>query len=527
MLMVMHGSVISRMFRSWVGALLIIFVGIMSSIAPLASEAADAGSGAASKPLELNGTQGNSDPIYRWSTYLGGTGIECFFIVCAVAIDGAGNTYVAGETRSADFPTVDPLYDACGREPGGDISECSLGSGDGFLTKFTPTGEVLFSTYLGSDGNDDIHTIATDAQGNIYVGGATNGEPRSSQNPYGFPISADAVQPTLGGSSDGFIIKFDAAGQLVYSTYIGGEEAETIHEIAVDPDGNIYVTGFTESNAFPTTANVVQPAKGGDTFDGDAFVVKYAADGTLIYSTYLGGVEDDYGYGITADASGHAYVTGQTYSADFPAQNPLQTCDGNNAPSFCRDAFVSKLSPQGDALVWSTHLDGNGSISTTLASDIALDAAGNVYIVGDSAYAFVAKLAGDGRSLLYITELTQSLDGFSSALELALHPAGLVYVAGVIDAASPSQDAFLSIVSTRGQLLHSQRLGGTDSDSGAAIAVHPDGDVVIVGETESSDFPVTPGAFQPTLNDASSDVFVSKLSFNLYPGVVYIPLIRR
>ena len=255
-----------------------------------------------------------------YSTYLGGSGGDSGF---GIAVDGSGNAYVTGDTESTNFPTANALQPTFG---GGQI--------DAFVTKINPSGSALgYSTYLGGSGADDGFGIAVDGLGNAYVTGTTE-----STN---FP-TANALQPTSGGSYDAFVTKINASGSaLVYSTYLGGSGGDSGFGIAVDGSGNAYVTGDTESTNFPT-ANALQP-----TFDGglgDAFVTEIDASGSaLVYSTYLGGSTGDLAAGIAVDASSNAYVTGFTISTNFPTTaGAFQT----NIGGFNGNAFVTKIGPR-------------------------------------------------------------------------------------------------------------------------------------------------------------------------------------
>jgi Beta-propeller repeat len=218
---------------------------------------------------------------------------------------------------------------------------------------------------------------------------------------------------TLAGSNDVFVTKLNAAGDaLVYSTYLGGSGSDIGLGIALDAVGDAYVTGYTTSTNFPT-ANPYQSTIGSGQ---EAFVTKLnAAGNALIYSTYLGGNNDDSGYGIAVDAVGDAYVTGYTYSTNFPTENPFQSTIGGG-----RDAFVTKLNAAGDALIYSTYLGGS---SDDVGLGIAVDLAGNAYVTGDTAStdfptenpfqstlsgtqdAFVTKVNSTGSGLVYSTYL--------------------------------------------------------------------------------------------------------------------------
>ena len=256
-----------------------------------------------------------------YATYLGGSGGEHGR---AIAIDGAGNAFVTGDTESTDFPTANPFQGSAG---GGDAFVAALNS--------TATG-LLYSTYLGGAAYDQGFGIALDTAGNAYVTGRTN----STDFPVMNPIQA---APTDGGGgsvpSDAFVTKLDPTGAaLVYSTCLGGSDSDEGYAVAVDGSGRAYVTGRTVSTDFPMVA-AYQAVAGGA---WDAFVTRIDADGAALdYSTYLGGSRSDQAWGIAVDASSNAYVTGATDSADFPLASPVQAAFTGNPG--VGDAFVTRL----------------------------------------------------------------------------------------------------------------------------------------------------------------------------------------
>jgi hypothetical protein len=314
---------------------------------------------------------------------------------------------------------------------------------------------------------------------------------------------------------------------LAYSTYLGGGSDDDGYAIAVDGSGNAYVTGYTLSSDFPTTG-ALQGANGGPV---DVFVSKLNPSGSaLVYSTYLGGGTNDYGYGIAVDDAGNAYVTGDTWSTDFPMSNPLQ---GTNAGD--DDAFVTKLNASGSALVYSTYL-GGGFYDAGYA--IAVDASRSVYVTGftwstnfntaaplqgikgGSEDAFVSKIDASGAALVYSTYLGGA--SFEEGHGIAVDGSGNAYVTGYtastnFPTAGPFQganagsyDAFVSKINSAGSALaYSSYLGGGSDDSGNGIAVDGSGNVYVTGYTASTNFP-TAGPFQGT-KSAGNDAFVSKI----------------
>ena len=395
---------------------------------------------------------------------------------------------------------------------------------------------LAYSTYLGGSGGDGGAGIAVDAAGNAYVTGGT-----SSAN---FPTTPGAFQTALSSSGgNAFVTKLNATGTaLVYSTYLGGSGTDQGNGIAVDSAGNAYVTGSTHSTDFPITPGAFQTALRGAP---NAFVTKVNGTGTaLVYSTYLGGSNYDVGRGIAVGAAGNAYVTGETASTNFPTTSgAFQTALGAvNA----QNAFVSKLNATGTALVYSTYLGGSGLGDG--GRGIAVDSAGNAYVMGETAStnfpttsgafqtalggvdvenAFVTKLNTTGTALAYSTYLGGSI--FDLGLSIAVDVAGNAYVTGWTDSANfPTtlgafqtacascggglQNAFVSKLNATGTaLVYSTYLGGSVQDLGLSIAVDSAGNAYVTGYTGSTNFPTTPGAFQ-TASGGGYDAFVTKLN---------------
>ncbi len=245
-----------------------------------------------------------------------------------------------------------------------------------------------FSDLLGGSNLEEGTGITIDDKGNTYITGSTTS--------IDFPVTSNAVQNIFGGSDefgrgDAFVAKYSPDGTLIYATYIGGSGADFGTDIAVDITGDIYVTGNTNSVDFPTV-NALQNTYGGGEFSGDAFVVKLSNDGSnILYSTYLGGQDNDFSSGISVDNNGNTYITGDTGAVlrfpiqplvgvgNFPTtENALQNTLINE---FNRDAFVSKISTDGSQLIYSTLLGGN---DTEVSQDITVDNSGNVYITGET-----------------------------------------------------------------------------------------------------------------------------------------------
>lgn len=332
-----------------------------------------------------------------YATYLGGAASD---EGTGIAVDAGGAAYVAGETSSADFPTLNPFQ--------GD-----QGGADAFVVKLSPAGQLVYATYLGGLNIDAAGDIAVDGQGRAVVTGMTGST--------GFPTQNPLMGPQFnfnGASSDAFVTVFSADGQsLAFSTYLGGgnfENIEGLGGVALDGAGNIYVVGTTRSRNFPVV-NARQAVYGGGTTD--AFLARIRSDGSALdYATYLGGSAEDRGLGIAADPVGNAYVTGKTWSADFPTANALQPTYGGGIG----DAFAGRFTSAG-AAGFVTYLGGNGGDS---GNAIAVNATGETYVTGCASSrdfpivnpvqtfpsifgcaAFVARFSADGSTLRYSTLL--------------------------------------------------------------------------------------------------------------------------
>jgi hypothetical protein len=293
----------------------------------------------------------------EYSTYVGGSGDDRGR---GVALDASGNGYITGITVSADFPTT-----------AGAFGTASQGAEDAFVTKINPTGSALvYSALLGGNSSDYGFGIAVDAGGSAYVTGRTLSNT--------FPTTVGGLDTTFGGSADAFVAKVDPLGAaLSYSTFLGGGAFDQGFRIAVDSLGAAYVVGLTLSNDFPTTPGAFDRIYGGGS--GDVFVAKLNGGGSALgFSTFLGGSGLDFAGGIAVDTMGYTYVAGVTASSDFPttANAPDTSANGGN------DVFVTKLTPNGGALVYSTYLGGTGQDESRA---LAIDTIGAAYVTGITA----------------------------------------------------------------------------------------------------------------------------------------------
>lgn len=389
------------------------------------------------------------DPVIVYANYfeLQGSGED---YAVAIDADSSGNAHVAGYswTTALNFSLLEnnPIIGATG------------GKYNVFVKKLDVAGGDRYTTYLGGNNDSYAAAIACDASGIVYVTGntlATN-----------FPLKS-ALYSTNRGNGDAFLAKLNQDGSLLFSTYLGGSQADFGAGIAVNGSGAAFVTGYTSSTNFPTTVGAFRTTRG--TGQVDAFVSKInTSPPSFGYSTFLGGNSNNYGRAVAIDASGCAYVTGNTYSSNFPvAGTPLQsTLKG------AQDAFVLKLNAAGSGLIYSTFLGGS---LAEAGLGIAVDSGGNAYVTGQTnSYNFPILGA-------YRPALSGQIDGFVSKI-------------------NPTGSA----------LLYSTYLGGSQVDIANGIDVNAVGEAIVVGETDSSDFP-TRNAFHG-IKDEHTASFITKLN---------------
>jgi hypothetical protein len=330
---------------------------------------------------------------------------------------------------------------------------------------------LIFSTYLGGAGNDLGSAIAVDPSGYVYVTGSTY-----STN---FPV-VNAFQPAWSGNADVFVTKLTPDGKsLVYSTYLGGNSIEEGEGIAADAGGYAYVSGYTASTNFPVTAGAWRTNLNGSGVAVtvyDAFVTKLAPNGkTLVYSTYFGGSQNDFGYRIAVDGGGNAYLAGTTQSADMPHTNAFGLHLGNDGTNFINfDAFLSKFGVNGQPIYTAQF----GGTLNDAAWDVAVDSSGRAFVIGITSSTNFPVL--------------QPFDLFRSTN-------------------SGGKDVFVAAFDTDPRpVLYSGYFGGAGDDYGYAIAVDTEANAYISGMTLSSALPVKTGAFESALS-GSSDSFVAKI----------------
>ncbi len=504
-----------------------------------------------------------SEPRVFWSTLLGGSGSE---IRARLALDAGGNVTVTGGSYSLDFPIAGQgrgsvLYDVYAglnfRQEGFDRDtwdgtiltaqgefygnyneftgpffdhytltyvgvEADLNRQDAIAAKLDPTGSrLLWSTYLGGSLEDDGSAIAVDLDGNTVVVGTTG---QDGSLPNDFPVMPGAFDTTYSAPRDGFVARLKADGSADWTTYLGGtrdSKADDVTEnMVVDAEGNVYVTGMAASNDFPTTTGL--PLRGST----DAFVTKILASGkNIAWSTYLGGSGGDRGAGLALDGDGSVFVTGQTLSPDFPL--------ATNAFGGLGDAFLARLDARDGTHTWSSYLGGGG---IDFGRGVAANGTG-VYVSGQTGSpdfptknGLLAKLDGPTDSFVskfdiatYELVWSTFLGGESGegAASIAINGSGTIFVAGQTgsrffpgagNSYRGNYDGFVARLNASGTALDwATYLGGSGWDRPTGIALDPNGNVVVMGHTESADFPTTVGAFDRTYGP-NMDAFVSKLS---------------
>ena len=426
----------------------------------------------------------SEDLIY--STYLGGSGGE---FARAIAVDQSYAAYITGHTGSTNFPVT-----------AGAFQETLAGGYDAFVSKLNASGSALiYSTYIGGNADDFAWEIAVDGDENAYIIGRGN-----STN---YPV-------TMGASDGGaFVTKLNADGtDLEYSRYVGGTGGEQGFSIAVSPIGEAYITGQTFSTDFPVTQGALDTTFNNGYWDG--FIAKLGTSGQIVYGTYIGGTGSDCETGgdfkectIAIDATGAAYVTGPTYSSNFPVKGDAidATNDGG------QDGFVLKLNSDGSDLVYSTYFGGADNECNETCK-IAITASGEAFVAGSVGsgstwQAFLAKFSSNGSIMG-----SYSVSGMEMARNIAVGAAGEVYIIGETPG-NPYLDLQISkLVNTT---MYSTYLGGTYDDNGYGIAIDSIGTTYITGYTGSSDFPTTQGAYKTTWG-GGTEAYVTKIGQSAY-----------
>ena len=442
------------------------------------------------------------DPVLSYSTYLGGSGDD---VANAVAVDASGAAYMTGVTTSLNYPLANAF-------------EGPVGGKDVFVSKVAADGSaLLYSTYIGGSADDSGNAIAVGSNGSATIVGTT--------------ASLTDFPGTNGqgkGSTEAFAARLSATGSsLVYATFLGGNGANVGSGVAVDTAGNAYVTGSTDALDFPTTTGAYQNVNNGGR---DSFVTKLNSTGTgMVYSTYVGGSQNDAASGIALASSGDAFITGDTSSSDFPSINGLPDTTG--------PAFAAELNASGSALVYSTYID-----NTSHAAAISVDGAGQIYVAGDTSSTQFVTTTGvaqpnpGGASDVFLIRLDPSQTGVAQrhyatylggsgddhATGIAVDAYQNVYITGsTLSTDFPIQrpvqvhnggqtDAFVvKLSATAGSLVYSTYLGGSNDDIANGIALDPSGNAIVVGYTSSTNFPLMNPLQGANAN--GEDAFITKI----------------
>lgn len=464
-----------------------------------------------------------------WSTYLGGSGDE---IAWGTTVDSAGNLLVVGLTTSSFFPTTAGAYD-----------ESYNGFGDVFVSKFTPSGGLVWSTVLGgtSMSFDYGYAVCVDAADRPVVTGYTFSED--------FPTTAGAFETTHHEYADAFVAKMSAAGDdLVWSTFLAGDAHDIGYSVALDSQGRPVIGGRTLSTDFPLSGGALQPFPAGEE---DGFLTKLSADGSqLVWSTYFGGEAYDGIERIALDSADRVAVFGFTASTSFPTSGGVD--DSFNGGLY--DAFAARIGADGSAALWSRYLGGS---EAEYGNALDLDASGNLLVAGQTessdfpvtggaldtsfngggADAYVAKLSAANGSVLWATFLGGSVGYYETIFGLAARTDASVVVCG----STPSPDfptagqafdtsfngggdVFVAhLAFDGGSLPWSSFVGGSLEDYGFDLALATQDEAVVVGSTASTNYPTTFGSYDRTYNGSDSDVFLSRLRFDS-PSAVDLPM---
>jgi hypothetical protein len=468
-----------------------------------------------------------------FATYLGGSQWER---VQSVFVDVNSYVYIAGSTKSSNFPTTPGAYDRTGS---------GNNSNDGFVAKIAPDGKsLIWSTFLHGTDRDDVYGIYVDANDYVYAVGWT----RSSN----FPTTDGAYDRTHNGNMDVFITKLKPDGSdLVYSTLFGGSGIDQCRGgMFIDKSGGIYISGYTDSVNFPATAGAIQKTfRGGY---GDAFVAKLSADASsVLFCTYLGSSGPDHAFpGVQVHSDGSIIVTGLAGAADFPTTpNAFQTnfagSHGNGI--WYGDAFVARFSltpTYGHNLHYISFLGGSGDEKSTAQHGLVIDENGNAILAGTthssdfpttpSAFQrvlkggnniYIAKVSPDGSELLASTYFGGSPDNGYEPSGINVDSNGNVYISGSIfgnvighpvtsnayqKTGGGDNEAFFAVFSQDLiTLSYSSFFGGAGNDRIRDLWVGFSGTLVFGGDTYSTNLPTSPGVLQESYI-ANGDTYIAK-----------------
>lgn len=430
-----------------------------------------------------------------------------------IAFDNEGNTILIGQTQSSNIPVTDNAFQS---ENGG-------GDWDAFIAKFSPVGELLFCSYFGGSAYEHVTAINVDAENNMIIAGTTG----SSE----LPTTSGALHETHLGSTDGFVFKIAPNGTVLFGTYFGGTGEDWIYGMEFDDSGNFLFGGWTNSMGLATSGVYQTLYSGGG---ADAFVARLSADGsTLQMFSYIGGAGDDRAWSMTVDNSNNFLISGIAGSGFPITEGAYQSLHGGGS-----DAYLANVSYSGAALLFSTYLGGAGD---DLGLGVDVDSQGDAILAGDTESddintlnAVQADFAGGSNDFFaskfnssgfpyfvtYLggTETDRCWDARVDAddnLVLVGRTDSIDFPAlnGMNDTKSGGFDACALKLSSDGQsIIASTFIGGDGEDIGEGIAIDLEGNIVVSGRTWSIDFPTTADAYQET-KGGLSDVFICHAPF--------------
>ncbi|MGY5879397.1 MAG: hypothetical protein RTV31_04055 [Candidatus Thorarchaeota archaeon] len=448
-----------------------------------------------------------------YSTYLGGEDGED---ATKVAFDNEGNTVLIGQTPSEDFPvTTSAFQDTYGG-----------GVWDGFVAKFSPSGDLLYSSYIGGSAYEHVTSVNIDSVNNIVLTGTT-----ASTD---FPTTPDALDLTYnGGAHDGFIMKIAPNGTLLYSSYFGGAGDDWIYGIQFDASENYMFSGWTTSADLGTAGSLYPNQIGGT----DAFIARVSSNGaSLQMFSYFGGTGNDRSWTLDIDSDYNYVFAGITESSNYPVTgNAFQSSPTTNG-----DAILTKINHGGNTLLYSTMLGGDDDdlgLAITVDSTDSMILSGYTESDDLATHNALQSTYGGGLADIYVAKFNETCSlqfltylggtGTDYCWEAVADPSDNIIISGrtsssnypahdgLNDTHSGGYDAIATKYAPDGQtIIASSFVGGSSADIGEGVAVDGNGNVVISGRTASSDFPVTSGAYQTEKAD-STDVFVCHIAFGI------------
>jgi len=435
-----------------------------------------------------------------WSTYVGGgpsgdSGVD-------VAIDASGNIWTVGHTGSPAWAV-------------GGVDTSHNGGSDAFVAKVSPEGDILWSTYLGGGGNDYARSVAVNADGSAYVVGYTNSTAWAV---------GGGIDTTSGGGQDGFVAKINSDGQLAWWTYLGADGSDEMHGVAVAPSGDVWISGKTTSEGWATGG--FDTGYSGST---DAFVACMDPQGQVLWSSYMGSSKTDEAYGVAVDSAGDGWITGLTKSTNWISGGESSGYGGDDS------AFLAKVASDGQSVLWSSFIGGGWN---EIGNDVAVDAAGNGYMTGNTysydwsgnggawdrnhnggSDGFAAKFTTDGQ-LTWSTFLggssTDAADGITVDASGDVYIVGSTHGGGWLDrgfdlnksGSSSYRDAFVIKLTTDGKLCWSSYLGGSYHESATGVAIDAGGRAWVFGYTGSTNW-IAGGP--DTVLEGSNDAYLTRL----------------